>query len=137
MHEWDRSDAEIMAGWVAKLREYAVYFSEPLDLDMSMLVAFPAAYEKGVPAGGGPKMAADAAAKAVLGEGGPGLDAYKGTLAEIGDFMPSYRYHFLTRSKPATHLQAFAQLDNTVIKKGMPEVYRELVEHVRVNLTRV
>ncbi len=137
MHEWDSSDAEIMAGWVAKLREYAVYFSEPLDLDMSMLVAFPAAYEKGVPAGGGPKMAADAAAKAVLGEGGPGLDAYKGTLAEIGNFMPSYRYHFLTRSKPATHLQAFAQLDNTVIKKGMPEVYRELVEHVRVNLTRV
>lgn len=25
--------------------------------------------------------------------------------------MPAYRYHFMTYSKPATHLQAFAHLD--------------------------
>ena len=48
--------------------------------------------------------------------------------------MPAYRYHFLTRSKPATHLQAFVHLDDTAIKKGMPETYHALVEHVRVNL---
>jgi putative ATP-dependent endonuclease of OLD family len=123
-----------LASWVARLQEYAVYFSEPLDLDMSMLAAFPAAYEKDIPAGGGSKMAADAAAKIVLGEGGPGLDAYKDALAKFGKLMPAYRYHFLTRSKPATHLRAFVHLDDTAIKKGIPEPYRALVEHVRVNL---
>jgi energy-coupling factor transporter ATP-binding protein EcfA2 len=123
MHDWNSSDAATLAAWVADLRKYAVYFSEPLDLDMSMLAAFPAAYEKSIPAGGGPKMAADAAAKIVLGEGGAGLDAYKDALAELGKYMPAYRYHFLTRSKPATHLQAFVHLDDTAIKKGMPEAY--------------
>ena len=136
LHKWDSSNAEALAVWVADLRNYAVYFSEPLDLDMSMLAAFPAAYEKSIPAGGGPKMAAGAAAKVVLGEGGPGLDAYKDALAEFGKLMPSYRYHFITRSKPATHLQAFVHLDDTAIKKGMPETYRALLEHVRVNLTQ-
>jgi putative ATP-dependent endonuclease of the OLD family len=135
MSEWDSSDAEHLNPWVADLRNYGVYFSEPLDLDMSMLAAFPDAYEKCIPAGGGPKMTADAAAKVVLGEGGPGLEAYKEALAEFGKLMPAYRYHFLTRSKPATHLQAFAHLDDKAIKGGMPEAYRALVEHVRVNLT--
>ncbi len=101
MSGWDSSNAETLASWVARLRAYAVYFSEPLDLDMSMLDAFPAAYEKAIPAGGGPKMAIDAAAKVVLGESGPGLDVYKDALAEFGKLMPSYRYHFLTQSKPA------------------------------------
>jgi putative ATP-dependent endonuclease of the OLD family len=136
MSGWDSSDAEKLNAWLADLRNYAVYFSEPLDLDMSMLAAFPAAYEKSIPASGGPKMAANAAAKVVLGEGGPGLDAYKDALAEFGRLMPAYRYHFLTRSKPAAHLQAFAHLDDTAIKKGMPETFRALVEHVRDDLTQ-
>jgi putative ATP-dependent endonuclease of OLD family len=50
--------------------------------------------------------------------------------------MPAYRYHFLTRSKPATHLQALAHLDDTAIKTGMPEPYEALLNHVSDNLKR-
>ena len=136
MSDWDSSDPTHLNPWVDDLRNYGVYFSQPLDLDMEMLAAFPAAYEKCIPAGGGPKLAAEAAAKVVLGEGGTGLDAYKDALAKYAQLMPAYRYHFLTRSKPATHLQALTYLDDGALKGGMPETYRALLEHMRRSLNR-
>ena len=107
-----------------------------LEAAMAMLAAYPDAYEKVITEGSGPKMAKDAAAKVVLGEGGPGLAVYVGSYAPSAEHMPAYRYHFLTRSKPATHLQAFAHLDETTIKKSMPEPYRALLEYVSNNLKR-
>jgi putative ATP-dependent endonuclease of OLD family len=136
MHDWDSSDAEVLAGWTNQMRNFGVYFSEPLDLDMSMLHAFPKAYKAIVPKGGGPTMEPDEAAKAVLGAGGNGLDDYKGDLAKYKDYMPVYRYHFLTHSKPATHLQALAQLDDKALSKGMPQVYRDLINHINDKLNR-
>jgi len=132
MHEWTNIDN--LAGWTDVLTGYQVYFSEPLDLDMSMLAAFPDAYEKCIPAGGGPKMTPEAAAAVVLGEGGPGLAVYKDALAVYEKHMPAYRYHFLTRSKPATHLQAFTYIDDEELKSGMPKTYRALLTYVADNL---
>jgi hypothetical protein len=77
MHTWqDAEDREILRGWIDSLKKYSVFFSEPLDLDLAMLAAFPAAYAATIPDGGGPKMAADKAAEAVLGTSGPGLTLY-------------------------------------------------------------
>ena len=76
---------------------------------MGMLAAFPDAYKTTIPTGGGPSLTADEAVTVVLGTGGTGLDDYKGEFADYKDHMPAYRYHFLTRSKPATHLAALAQ----------------------------
>jgi putative ATP-dependent endonuclease of OLD family len=50
MYSWDSSNAKNVKAWTDDLRKYGVYFSEPLDLDMAMLAAFPAAYEKCIPA---------------------------------------------------------------------------------------
>lgn len=136
MHEWDSSDASWLGGWVSDLENYGVFFSGPLDLDMAMLTAFPTAYEAIIPKGGGPSMEADEAAKVVLGTGGKGIEDYKDDLATYKDRMPAYRYHFLTRSKPATHLQALAQLDDEALAKGMPKTYRELIAHINENLDR-
>lgn len=134
MHEWDSSDADLLDSWVNWLREQAVYFSAPLDLDMAMLAAFPDAYKSVIPKGGGPTMKPEDAAKVVLGEGGPGIEIYKDALVAYKDLMAAYRYHFLTRSKPATHLQALATLDYKAIKKGIPEVYGALIEHIKSEL---
>ena len=79
-------------------------------------------------------MTPEAAAAVVLGEGGPGLAVYKDALAIYEKHMPAYRYHFLTRSKPATHLQAFTYLRDEELKRGMPETYRALLTHVADNL---
>ena len=134
MHTWKVD--ENLAGWVNMLRGYNVFFSDPLDLDMTMLKAFPKAYEAIIPEGGGPSGKKETAVEAVLGEGGEGLTPYTAHYPGYEELMQAYRYHFLTHSKPATHLRAFAHLDDATLKKEMPEPYRELLKHVVDNLKR-
>lgn len=134
MHTWD--NVTNLNAWVDDLKNYGVYFSKPLDLDMSMLASFPDAYEAIIPKRGGPSQGIDDAAVTVLGTGGKGLDAYKGTLAKYKEHMPAYLYHFLTRSKPATHLLALSRLDDRQLAKGMPKVYRDLVRHIDRSIKR-
>jgi len=133
MHTW--TDLKNLPGWVSFLRGYGVFFSDPLDLDMAMLKAFPNAYETIIPTSGGPKGEKEAAVKAVLGDG-DGLAPYIAHYPGYEDLMQAYRYHFLTHSKPATHLRAFAHLDDDAIKKDMPEPYRELLKHIVENQNR-
>ena len=134
MHTWTAH--ENLPGWIAVLKNHGVYFSEPLDLDMAMLASYPKAYEAIIPKGGGPKLKPEDAAKIVLGEGGPGLDAYKEAYPGFDKQMAAYRYHFLTHSKPATHLRAFAHVDEDAMETAMPETYRELLKYVTDNLKR-
>lgn len=134
MHTW--TSYEHLPGWIDVVKPYGVYFSAPLDLDMAMLRAYSKAYEATISKGGGPKMKPEDAAKVVLGEGGPGLDAYKDVYPGFDEHMPAYRYHFLTHSKPATHLRAFTHLDDETIEVNMPEPYRDLLNHITSNLKR-
>jgi putative ATP-dependent endonuclease of the OLD family len=134
MHTWNSFDN--LPGWVESLETYGVFFSSPLDLDLTMLVAYPDAYQAIVPKNGGPKMTAIDAAKVVLGEGGPGLSAYKIPYDGFEVHMPAYRYHFLTHSKPATHLRAIAHLKEEDVETGMPKTYRKLLQHINDNLRR-
>jgi putative ATP-dependent endonuclease of the OLD family len=128
MHTWqDTEDRKILKGWVDCLKPHGVYFSAPLDLDLAMLKAFPDAFEATIPAGRGSKMAVDKAAEAVLGTAGPGLALYTGAFKDYPDLLPAYRYHFLTRSKPATHLAALTHIKTKALRDGM---------HVAKNLRR-
>lgn len=134
MHTWLNIDN--LKGWIEDLQNYGVFFSEPLDLDMAMLAAYPKAYEAIIPKGGGPQMKPEDAAKVVLGEGGAGLAAYKDKYPGFDKHMPAYRYHFLTHSKPATHLRAFAHLDEETVETKMPTPYRDLLAYIIENLKR-
>lgn len=136
MSGWDFSNTATFESWINRLKEFQVYFSEPLDLDMAMLKAYPDAYKATIPAGGGPAMTPDDAANVVLGAGGKGLADYAGDLAAYKDLMPAYRYHFLTRSKPATHMQALAQLAPDKLDEYMPDVYDGLLDYINDNLDR-
>jgi putative ATP-dependent endonuclease of OLD family len=111
-----------------------VFFSSPLDLDLAMLKAFPAAYAATIPPGGGPELTVEESAKAVLSQGG--LAAYDGDLEDHKALFPAYRYHFLTHSKPATHLRALLNLDDEAIKKSMPACLRPLIQRVKTHLRR-
>lgn len=137
MHTWqDAEDRKILKGWVDSLKPYGVYFSAPLDLDLAMLKAFPDAYEATIPAGGGPKMAAEKAAEVVLGAAGPGLTLYTGAFADYPPLLPAYRYHFLTRSKPATHLAALTHIKAKALREDMPPLFTELLNHIAKSLRR-
>jgi len=131
MHE--RADEHLQA-WADSLRTHGVYFSAPLDLDMAMLAAFPAAYAATIKKGGGPKMTVDKAAEVVLGSNG--LAVYEGKLDGYKALLPAYRYHFLTHSKPATHLRALLNLDDKALRKGMPACLRPVLERVKTHLRR-
>lgn len=137
MHTWqDPEDRKILQGWVDCLKPHGVYFSTPLDLDLAMLEAFPDAYKAIIPNGGGPKMAADKAAEVVLGTAGPGLTLYTGPFKDYPALLPAYRYHFLTNSKPATHLAALTHIKNKDLAEKMPSVLAEVLKHISKSLRR-
>jgi putative ATP-dependent endonuclease of OLD family len=137
MHTWqDRGDCKILQGWIDCLKPYGVYFVAPLDLDLAMIKAFPDAYKAIIPKDGGPKMAADKAAEVVLGTSGPGLTLYTGPFKDYPALLPAYRYHFLTNSKPATHLAALTDIKNKDLAEKMPAVLAEVLNHITKSLRR-
>lgn len=137
MNDWKSSGShDNLLAWIDSLKRYGVYFSAPLDLDLAMLAAFPEAYEAIIPKGGGPKMAADKAAEVVLGTAGSGLTVYTGPFKDYEALLPSYRYHFLTNSKPATHLAALTHITKKNLADKMPAVLAELLKHIAKSLRR-
>lgn len=137
MHEWQGvEECKVLPSWIKLLKGFGVYFSEPLDLDLAMLLSFPDAYEAIVPASGGPRMEEDEAAKAVLGVKGPGLTVYSGPYDDYPPLFPSYRYHFMTHSKPATHLAALTHIKRSTLKAAMPAVLAEILAHVASGMRR-
>ena len=109
---------------------------QPLDLDLAMLKAFPDAYKAIIPKGGGPKMTADKAAEVVLGTAGPGTTIYTGPFKDYPALLPAYRYHFLTNSKPATHLAALTHIKKKDLAENMPPVLAEVLQHISKSLRR-
>ncbi|PHN33225.1 ATP-dependent endonuclease [Pseudomonas sp. ICMP 460] len=138
MHNWsDSVDHSGLLSWINNnLKAHGVYFSSPLDLDLAMLEAFPAAYAAIVPERGGPRMSADKAAEVVLGTTGPGLKAYTGPFVGYPPQFPSYRYHFLTNSKPATHLAALTHITKAQLVTHMPVVLGSVLKHISASLRR-
>jgi putative ATP-dependent endonuclease of OLD family len=137
MHEWAyTADHANLKAWIESLRAFGVYFSTPLDLDLALLKRFPAAYAATIPAGSGPRMAADKAAEAVLGIRGPGTSLYTEKLAVYPALLPAYRYHFMTHSKPATHLAALTHIKRKALRDDMPDVLKKLLAHVDEALRR-
>ena len=72
----------------------------------------------------------------LLGTAGSGLALYADEFASSRDHLPAYRYHFLTRSKPATHLAAMAHLKHKTVREGMPETLAAILEHIADNMKR-
>lgn len=128
MFAWDEQH---LASWLSYLeRSSAIFFSWPLDLDMAMLAAFPGAYAATIE-GTGPRMTSENAAEVVLGTAGRGIASYY--MKQAHTFLPhmtGYRYHFLTHSKPATHLRALTHIDPSALAAGMPASLHRVVQHI-------
>ncbi len=135
MHKWQEpKDVENLMNWVERLQPYDVFFSSPLDFDLMMLEAFPDAYMALVPPNRRSKKKGDEAAVAVLGTNRPGLALYGREFSSFRDHFPAYRYHFLTHSKPATHMAAMAQMDSQMILQQLPETIKVVLNHVAENV---
>ncbi|AFZ24370.1 hypothetical protein Cylst_2133 [Cylindrospermum stagnale PCC 7417] len=117
------------------LESFGVFYSAPLDLDMIMLSSFPDAYKAIIDNRSRPRIPdknnanynddMDGVKKAVLGK-----DANLSTYSEeLQELLPWYRYLFLSKSKPSTHLQALCKIDNKDLKQKTPPVLERLLKH--------
>lgn len=108
-----------------ELENRGIFFSAPMDLDFSMLKAYPRAYEveEEVPD--------DGTIEAVLGKSHNNSQQY--TEDELKLFN-TYHKRFKLGSKPAAHINALAQLDNTMLLGNIPESLDRLANAVIVKL---
>ncbi|WP_298045429.1 ATP-dependent endonuclease [uncultured Citricoccus sp.] len=107
------------------LEKHGVFFSNPVDLDLMMLDAFPAAYnaKRSTPD--------DQTIVAVLGKKHAGEDRLE---EDVRGLFDDYHAKFDLRSKPATHLAALSMIHDDELNDGLPDVLGRLVEHVRARL---
>jgi putative ATP-dependent endonuclease of the OLD family len=103
-------DEGAMNDWIARLRKFAIFLCDPLDLDMTMLTAYSEEYRVLENRMQG-QADEDQAARAVLGKQGD-PEAYAD---EWADDFGWYRYLFLGRSKPATHVRVISRIEDKVL----------------------
>lgn len=115
-------DFKYLTEWVNYLRHFGIFFCTPLDLDYSMLHAFHEAYMVAEPGRRGPSDVGDPRI-AVLGD--DGVHALYGEHEDL--WLRWYRYLFLGRGKPSTHVRVLSQLEPETLAKDMPEELRELL----------
>lgn len=108
-----------------ELEQRNVFFSDPLDLDFSMLCAFPAAYEA---------EAIEATPKShtkVLGDSHFNPDQYSKVEQ---NWFEAYHKLFKLSSKPAAHLNALGRLTDKELLAGLPASLGRLADRVIARL---
>lgn len=121
--EYDPDAEETLNGtyWLLALRELGVFFSEPLDLDFSMLIEFSDAYMKANEGGYGPSKELkelEKRKKTTLKKKG-NTDLYD---ESWNKYFQWYPYLFLSKSKPASHLSALNRLKRKQLKSPPEEL---------------
>jgi putative ATP-dependent endonuclease of the OLD family len=126
------SDVRAVDGmtWLSRLEMYGVFFSNPLDLDFTMLQQFGDAYDINTEELAPPT---DDVIAAVLGKTG---DAALYTDDEKLLFS-AYHRRFKLSSKPARHIAALAKLTDSAVREAMPEPLRRLTTRVATTLSEL
>ena len=115
--------------WLQALEEERVFFSFPLDIDFSMLNAFPEAYQYPNPGGHGPRDDDSPLNKknvTLKTRGNP--DLYDD--CDYDNEFNWYPYLFLKRSKPETHITALTRIEKNKLAENAPREIKKLIEHV-------
>ena len=112
----------------AELEMRGVFFSFPMDLDFSMLLAFPDAY------GVQQEVPDDSTIKAVLGKSHHDSSQY--SYGELNLFS-TYHKLFKLGSKPAAHIDALSQLSDEDLLANMPESFGRLTDAVIAKLAEL
>lgn len=125
MPKWDNEDEDFSAlrQELAWLENANVFFSAPIDLDMTMLCNYPEAYKVEDHELVAPD---DSTVRAVLGKSGrvmPPLDEYL-------DLFDAYQTRFKLGSKPVSHIDAMSALDDQQLAADIPPRLQRLIDRV-------
>ncbi|MBJ9874011.1 AAA family ATPase [Citrobacter werkmanii] len=107
------------------LEERGVFFSSPMDLDFSMLLAYPEAYDVDK------EKPDESTIKAVLGKSHHDSSQYSEDELTL---FSTYHQRFKLGSKPAAHIEALTKLRNTELLENMPESLSRLADAVIAKL---
>ncbi len=110
------------------LEDRDIFFSRPLDLDMMMIQTYPSSYEVKDSERIEPD---DIAIKRVLGKTAKDT---KELPADICRLFDAYSTRFKSNSKPATHLNALACMNDGDLKDSLPHPLKNLVDAVKRKL---
>lgn len=147
--ENDDSEVKELSSWVGLFEDYGVFFSSPLDLDLCMLKAFPAAYKAIAPANGGPnlpdanedpegyKEEVYARVRQVLAKSPAHAPATLGQTYSKAkrELFPWYKYLFIDGSKPANHVMALSSISDEDLRDRAPAVLRRLLDYASSKIT--
>ncbi len=122
-------DGANLHDWARRLRQFGVFFCAPLDLDYSMLRAFPVAYQIVEPGRQGPSNRGDPRTSVLGEDGGPELYG-----ADQDQALRWYRYLFLGRGKPGTHVRVLSGLASADLAASAPEELRALLDAIVARL---
>ena len=115
-------------GSLEALERRDVFFSNPVDLDLMMLEAYPDAYEVD------PGEPDESMIVAVLGRSHVNESRLGEDLLELFD---DYHSKFDLKSKPASHLSALSALTDAELLEELPDVLGRFVERVREKLAEL
>ena len=140
LHKVEAKNISDFFPWIRQLEKFDVYFSGPLDFDLSMLCRFPSAY-KNMYGQEGPKLPEKDSSEwksyirnaiaAAVGNDKAAINLYMESPPESpgwNELFPWYRYLFMSRSKPATHLQALAAVEDGELEKNAPPPLKRLLK---------
>ncbi|WP_322976820.1 hypothetical protein [Acinetobacter pittii] len=146
MHSWKlntKDEVKNLNSWVDFLKNYNIFYSNPLDLDFLMLTHFKEFYKKAIPENGGPRIPdktleidkfnekVKTAIQATLKSEQATAVTYRDEEKEL---MIWYNYHFLGRGKPVTHIQVLSSMTDSELKDNLPEVFQEVFEKITLLL---
>lgn len=124
-------DPDLGLKWIEFLGKNGVFYSQPLDLDFSMLTSYPGAYGISTDDLEAPD---DATCRSVLGKSHADTAWYSD---DEKKYFEDYLQLFKVGSKPAAHIEGLSNLEIAAIESGLPEQYRELINYVAAKLKGV
>ena len=153
MDEWGDSNTAEMEAWIARLEQYHVFFSAPLDIDFLMLEHYANEYQLTLGEKEGPRINITNGASTeqvyirdieTERRECPGYDeriikdveltlnkqdgccgsTYSSAQQRL---MGWYVYFFLNRGKPSTHIAALSTIDKETLKNSIPPVLKRLI----------
>lgn len=127
--EWNNSKYPILEhkNYLYELEERGIFYSCPMDLDFSMLKAFPNKFE----ITDMDTLPDQDLIKSVLGKKHHNPEQYT---EEERKFFSSYHKLFKLGSKPVNHIQALANLTDEELLNSMPESLSRLADAVKTKL---
>ncbi|MGG1660885.1 ATP-dependent nuclease [Brevibacillus sp. NRS-1366] len=155
MHNWDPGMSYELQGWINYLERYNVFFSTPLDIDFLMLESYFEGYTSQLESSEGPKLKVGKTNKKILelNESDKKSDEYKARLElDIActlkdeekegkyysdhqkEMMIWYKYLFLYRGKPSTHMKMLSQTEDDVLRVALPSVFNRIADSIKTKL---